>query len=135
MGISGWLLGISIIAAVGVVTIARSLSKQHIFKGRKPVSVAEMYQQEVARVGVSYQIFEKVLHMIGQAYDIDPRMLRPFDKLKVLYDLDSWSLGKGTEILNGRVASDFGISEFKGEPETIIDLVVEIENQVGALKK
>jgi len=59
-------------------------------------------------------------------------MLRPSDKLKALYDIDSWDLGGGTEALNEQVAKNFGITHFKAEPKTIIELVSEIEKRTGA---
>lgn len=127
MQVSGWLVGAFIVVAVVVVTAARWMGKRSILSGRKPISLAEMYQQDAARNGVSYEVFEKVLDVIGRAYRIDPRMLRPSDKLKVLYDLDSWDLGEGTETLNERVAKDFGITQFEAKPKTIAELVVEIE--------
>jgi len=131
MQVSGWFVGAFIIAAVAVVTAARWLSKRNILSGRKPISLVEMYQQDATSIGVSYEVFEKVLDVIGQAYRVDPRMLRLSDKLKALYDLDSWDLGEGTEELNERVAKDFGIVHFETEPKTIAELISEIEKQTG----
>lgn len=83
-------------------------------------------------IGANYEVFEKVLNVIGQAYGIDPRKLRPSDKLKTLYDLDSWDLGEGTGRLNDRLAEEFGIAKFEVEPKSILELVVEIEKQIKA---
>ena len=80
--------------------------------------------------GVGCETFEKVFNIIGQAYRVDPRKLRPSDKLQVLYDLDTWDIGQGTEELNEQLAKEFGITKFKAEPKTILDLILEIEKSI-----
>ncbi len=133
MQVSGWLAGAFIVVvAIAVVMAARWMSKRSILSGREPINLAEMYQRDAARISGSYEVFEKILGMIGRAYRIDPRMLRPSDKLKSLYDIDSWDLGEGTETLNEQVAKSFGITHFEAEPKTIAELVAEIEKQTGA---
>jgi hypothetical protein len=129
MHLSGWLIAMMIGAAVVVVMVARWMSKRSVLGGRKPIGLEEMHRQYAARADVSYELFERVFNTVGQAYRIDPELLRPSDKLKKLYDLDSWELGEGTETLNERLEKDFGITHFEGEPQTIAELVVEIEKQ------
>lgn len=133
MQISGWLLGTLVLIAVAVVAAARWMSKHNIFSGRNSISLADMYKQDMTATGASLEVFEKVLNVLGQAYDIDPGKLRSSDKLKTFYDLDSWDLGEGTERLNNRLIEEFGVMKFEVEPESILELVVEVGKQIKAV--
>lgn len=128
MELSGWLGGAVVVAAVAVITAARWMSKRDVLRGREPVGLAEMYQQG-HRLEGSYEVFERVFNMVGEAYHVDPRLLRPSDKLKKLYDLDSWDLGEGTEQLNRRIADEFGVTGFDAKPTTIAELVAEMQKR------
>jgi hypothetical protein len=119
MQFSGWFAGAVLIVAVFIVMVARLVSKRSVLGGREPISLKAMYQHDVSMLGVGYELFEQVLSVVGEAYCIDPRLLRPSDELKKLYDLDSWTLSEGTERLNRRVAERFGIIHFEIEPNTI----------------
>lgn len=133
MQVSGWLLGTLVLVAVAVVAAARWMSKRNTLSGRNSISLADIYQQDMTATGASLEVFEKVLNVLGQAYDIDPGKLRSSDKLKTFYDLDSWNLGEGTERLNNRLVEEFGITKFEVEPESILELVVEIGKQIKAV--
>lgn len=129
MQVSGWLLGTLVLVAVAVVAVTRWMSKRNTLSRRNSISLADMYQQDMTATGASLEVFEKVLNVLGQAYDIDPGKLRSSDKLKMFYDLDSWDLGEGTERLNDRLVEKFGITKFEVEPESILELVVEVEKR------
>ena len=133
MQISGWLLGILVVVAVAVVAAARWMSKRNTLSERNSISLFDMYQQDMTATGASFEVFEKVLNVLGQAYDIDPGKLRASDKLKMFYDLDSWDLGEGTERLNNRLVEEFGITKFEVEPESILELIVEVGKQIKAV--
>ena len=130
MQVSGWLLCAFFVVAVAVVMTVRWIGKRNTLGGRKPVSLADMYRQDMTIAGTSFDVFEKVLIVIGQAYGIDPEKLRPSDELKTFYGLDSWVLGEGTERLNNRLVEEFGIIKFETEPESILELVIEVGKQV-----
>ena len=133
MQVSGWLLGILVVVAVAVVVAALWIGKRNTLSGRNSISLADMYQQDMTATGTSLEVFEKVLNIVGQAYSIDPEKLRPSDELKTFYDLDSWGLGEGTERLNDRLVEEFGITKFEVEPESILELVVEVGKQIKAV--
>ena len=128
-----WLLGILVVVAVAVAAAARWMSKRNTLSRRNSISLADMYQQDMTITSASLEVFEKVLNVLGQAYDIDPGKLRPSDKLKTFYDLDSWDLSEGTERLNNRLVEEFGITKFEVEPESILELVVEVGKQIKAV--
>lgn len=133
MQVSGWLLGILVVVAVAVVVAALWIGRRNTLSGRNSISLADMYQQDMTATGTSLEVFEKVLNIVGQAYSIDPEKLRPSDELKTFYDLDSWGLGEGTERLNDRLVEEFGITKFEVEPESILELVVEVGKQIKAV--
>ena len=133
MQVSGWLLGTLVLVAVAVVAAACWMSKRNALSGRNSISLAGMYQQDMIATGASFEVFEKVLNIVGQAYDIDIGKLRPSDELKTFYDLDSWYLGESTERLNNRLVEEFGITKFEVEPASILELVVEVGKQIKAV--
>lgn len=126
---SVWLVAIVIGLAVVAVVVARRVGKWSIISGREPICLEEMHQQYAEACEVSYELFEKTFSALGQAYRVDPKLLRPFDELKKLYDLDSWELGGGTEMLNESLEKNFGITRLEIEPRTIAELITEIEKQ------
>ena len=133
MQVSGWLLGTLVLVAVAVIAATRWMSKRNTLSRRNSIRLADMYQQDMTATGANLEVFEKVLNLLGQAYDIDPGKLRSSDKLKTFYDLDSWDLGEGTERLNDRLVEEFGITKFEVEPESILELVVEVGKQIKAI--
>lgn len=130
MQLSGLFLLFVAVMTISAVIMARWMGKRNFLRGRKPLSLTEIYMQDFAGTGVSYVIFEKVLELIAQSYHIDSRLLRTSDKLKSLYNLDSWDIGKGTEALNVRIEKDFGITHFEAEPKTIAEFIVAIEKRI-----
>jgi len=130
MQTSGWLLSIIIMISIIAFLIIKWLSKRRFFRGRYLVSLTELYQKNMIGTGVDCETFEKVFNIIGHAYRVDPRKLRPSDKLQVLYDLDTWDIGEGTEELNEQLAKEFGITEFEAEPNTISELMIEVKKQL-----
>ena len=46
MQVSGWLLGTLVVVAVAVVAAARWINKRNALRGRGPISLADMYQQD-----------------------------------------------------------------------------------------
>jgi len=129
MEVSGWIIGATFVFAVLVVILARWVIKRHILRGRKPINLKVMYQQNMVDMDVRYEIFERVLNIIGQSYKLDPELLRPSDELKLFYDLDSWDLGEGTETINELVIKEFGLTYFDVKPKTILELIIEIEQR------
>lgn len=133
MQVSVWLLGTLVLVAIAVIVATRWMSKRNTLSRRNSISLADMYQQDMTATGASLEVFEKVLNVLGQAYDIDPGKLRSSDELKTFYDLDSWDLSEGTERLNDRLVEEFGITKFEVEPESILELVVEAGKQIKAV--
>ena len=75
---------------------------------------------------VTLDTFTKVFHALGEAYSVDPRLIRPEDSLKKLLDADSWALDAGTEKLN-RWLTSVGIEKVTDQPSTVLDLLVLVE--------
>jgi len=75
---------------------------------------------------VSFEAFEQVLVAIGDAYSLDPRLLRPEDQLSKLLDMESWVLDTGTEKLN-KWLLDAGVATVEARISTVLDLVLLFE--------
>jgi len=125
------LIGLVIIGTLVVVAF-RHLSRSRILKKRSPISLTEMYSHEMNEADVSFDTFQKVLNIIGKSYNLDPRRLRLSDELKLLYDLDTWDIDEGTQSLNEQIMKEYGISKFDIEPQTISDLIIDVESRLKA---
>lgn len=81
---------------------------------------------------VSAEVFNEVWSKVGDAFSIDPRLVRPDDTLKSLNAIDSWNLGKGGDAL-----SQWLENKQLGKPpalETVLDLALWIEASKGTRK-
>lgn len=133
MTMSIWFAILLIGVSGAVILIARWMNRRSVLKNRKPLTLLEMYQHENTCANVDYDIFVRILNLVGRAYGIDPQMLRLSDQLEMFYGLDSWRLDGGTEKLNNGIEEEFGITSFELEPETIAELIVEVERSVKLL--
>lgn len=124
---SGLFPGSLIIVAAVVIVAAQCLSKRSVIKNRSPIDLDELYQSEGASL-TSHDVFRDVMQAVGKAFRIDPRLLRPSDPLKKLYDLDSWDIGEGAEQLSEWLEKECGITCFEKEPKTIIELMVAVKS-------
>ena len=129
MQVSAWIVGGVIVLALGVVVAGRWAGKQSFLKNRKPIDIAQMYEESASNSDVGFDTFVEVINEIGAAYHIDPRLLRPSDLLQKLYELDSWNVDEGTNRLNEQLMKHFGISSLRNDPKSIIELVAEIDSQ------
>ncbi len=122
-----WIIAI----ACGAVLIVafKWLAKRRAFHGRTPISLEEI--QKSVDDKVSLHTFTRVFRALGEAYSIDPRLIRPDDSLKTLLDMDSWVLDAGTEKMNQWLAQD-GIDEGARKPATVLDLLLLVEGKSGS---
>ena len=89
---------------------------------------------------MDYKIFKQWFEEIGLAYNVDPRLLRLDDPLKMLNDIDSWELWHGTEKLDEifeREYKEVDDKEYEiiGSAKTIADLlnvIVKLNRSIGS---
>lgn len=127
MNVSGWLMLTIVSIAALLVVAGRRMSARAVGRGRVPVDHRQMYESEIATLGVSWETYVGVIESIRDAYKIDGRLLRRDDPLKKLFDLDSWSLGHGTETLNRLLTERMGVSALGGKPKTFGELLQMVE--------
>ena len=112
-----WLLALFVLG-VAVVWFFRTRSRKSFLKEREPRQLTEIHSEVQDKV--SSEVFNEVWSKIGEAFVIDPRLIRPDDTLKVLSTIDSWDLGKGEDVLCQWIEQ-----EHLGKPPsltTVIDL-------------
>lgn len=127
MHASGWLM-LTIISVAALLVIAgRRMSVKALVSGRAPVDHRQVYESEIAALGVSWETYLGVIESIRDAYQVDGRLLRRDDPLKKLFDLDSWSLGHGTETLNRLLSDRRGVSALGDKPKTFGELLQMVE--------
>lgn len=95
MPVSWWWIAVIVGAAVFLVLFFRLHERNVFLKGRKPRSLVDIYA--LVKDQISFQVFEEVWLKIGQAYSIDPKLIRPEDKMMSLSKIDSWDLDKGAQ--------------------------------------
>src|SRR4051812_40040690 len=100
MQISGWVVLTMISIAAVLVIAGRWISVRAIGSGRVPADDRQLYESEIVALGVGWETYVGVSESIRDAYNVDGRLLRRDDPLDKLFDVDSWSLGDGTETMN-----------------------------------
>jgi hypothetical protein len=116
-------IALIVIAAILVFGI-RAFGRRRAFRGRTAVELAEMHHPHSSKV--SFETFEQVLRAVGDAYSLDPRLLRPEDQLSKLLNMDSWVLDAGTEKLNKWLRAA-GVATAETRVSTVLDLVLLVE--------
>jgi hypothetical protein len=104
------------------------IARKNMFKYRKPMNIEEIYSNHVKKHNVNYEVFLKVYELLGSAYKIDMRLIRPLDKMKLLYEVDSWDLDHGTEIVNNWLEKSLNIKKPVKNISTVMDLLMYVQN-------
>lgn len=123
------LLLIGVLCVSGVLVLSAILfSRRKITAGRQPLSFEEI--QRLSNAEVRIQTLTHVLTTLGKSYGLNPQLIRPNDHLQLFYDLDSWTLGLGTERINKWLA-DEGITGKGTQLVTVLDLMLFLERHRG----
>lgn len=85
------------VVAISAVLVFKALAKRSALRGRTPLPLEDIYA--AVKDEVSYEVFNEVWTVLGKAYSLDPKMLRPTDTFLALGKVDSWTLGKGEEAI------------------------------------
>lgn len=109
-----------------LVWLGKQSAKKRLTSNRIPLSFEEIRRS--SQVDISTESLASVFTTLGDFYRVNPQLLRPNDKLKDFSDLDSWSLGIGTERLNKWLQS-IGIEEIGTQPNTVLDLLLLVESR------
>lgn len=117
---NGGVLWLTLVGA-GIASIVGFMyfSRRKLTAGREPMDMEAVHAYVSAEV--SLEGLRDVLNSVGQAFSIDPRLLRPEDSLTGLLNADSWQLDAGTEKINKWLA-DKGLEERLAPEATILDL-------------
>lgn len=125
------ILALVVLVALVLIWLGRYISRQKITRGRRPRSLEEI--QRSLTPEVSMNTLSQVFDALGEAYGVNPKLIRPEDSLKQFFDLDSWSLDAGTERINKWLVSH-GIKATKEELSTVLDLLLLVErHRSGAI--
>lgn len=92
-----WLVTLLLVCAASIWYFRRRARKSFL-KGREPKQLREIYAE--VRDQLSVEVFNEVWSKVGEAFSIDPRLIKPDDTLKTLSSIDSWDLGKGDDALS-----------------------------------
>ena len=117
-------LGGLIAAGIVAVIVFRLFAVRRLRLNRKPLDFQEIHLAVADQV--SLDTLTLVFQMLGDAYGVEPRLIRPNDPLKRFFDLDSWTLDMGTEKLNKWLQS-IGMAHVDAQPTTVLDLLLLVE--------
>ena len=121
------LIGLAVCAII--VLAGKFLSRRLAFSHRKPMSLDDIYQTIASEYRITYDTFVNVFRALGDNYSIDPRLIRPEDSLKKLFDVDSWDLGERTLKMEKWLLSTFDIPEGGRDLKTVLDLLMILEGR------
>lgn len=93
----GTWFALGVVVAISAVLVFKALAKRSILRGRTPLPLEEIYAS--VKDDLSYAVFNEVWTVLGKAYSLDPKMLRPMDTFLALGKMDSWTLGKGEDAI------------------------------------
>lgn len=116
----------ALIASAVAVGGFRILGRRRMFRGRSSVSMSRIHAPVSHQV--SLDALNDVLHALGQAYAVDPGLIRPDDALKAFMDTDSWILGEGTKKLSAWLAAN-GLGPERIRAETVSELALVVEER------
>lgn len=113
-----------VLGGISVVAGLRYLGRRKLVSRRKPEEITAIH----ARVSeeVSLDALRDVMQAVGQAYALDPALIRPEDSLEQFMNADSWSLDAGTEKLNQWLISN-GLGEQPRHVRTVLELASLVE--------
>lgn len=106
-----WLLALFVLGVAAIWSF-RTLARKSFLKEREPKQLTEIHSE--VQDQVSPEVFNEVWSKVGDAFTIDPRLIRPDDTLKSLSSIDSWDLGKGEDALDQWIEQ-----EHLGKPPTL----------------
>jgi hypothetical protein len=114
--------------AIGTMAVIafRYFSIRRITLNRTPIDLQEIHRTVADKA--SFDTVKQVFQALGDAYSVDPGLIRPEDPLKYFSNADSWRLDAGTEQLNKWLQS-IGIKEIGAQPKTVLDLLVLVETR------
>ena len=81
---------------------------------------------------VDFQVFIRIIALIGECFHVSPGKLRPDDSFDgLLGKLDSWTLGEGGERLEGRLEKELSIQLSPNtRVRTIQDIIEYCDNEL-----
>lgn len=123
------LLAIAVIAlSIIAVLVGRWFSNRSFLKNRKPLSVELIFENDLATSGLDPNIYREVVNKLADVISIEPDLIRPSDKLTVLFSRDSWELSEGQDRFESWLLTRVGnILEFD-DVITIADVVRVVQN-------
>ena len=113
--------------ALVFVIAYRTLLRKQSFKDREPLPLEDIYRTVGDQHHIQFNTFAEVYKALGDCYSVDPRLIRPSDSLKKLFDIDSWDLGEGTQRMEAWLAKAFGEIRSGNPMQTVLDLLVRAE--------
>ncbi|MCS6304870.1 MAG: hypothetical protein H8K07_14595 [Nitrospira sp.] len=117
--------GLIAIGIMAVITF-RYFSIRRITFNRTPIDLQAIHRSIADKA--SLDTVKQVFHVLGDAYLVDPRLIRLDDSLRSFSNADSWQLDVGTEQLNKWLQS-IGIKEIETQPNTVLDLLLLVESR------
>lgn len=122
----GWWFGLALVVGTSLVLGFRALTRRAFAKSRPSVSLEELHAPVKDRV--SFEVFSEVWTVLGRAYGIDPRLIRPADTFTELNKADSWVLGKGEDALTEWI-DQRGFGRPARQPQTVLDLATWVQQR------
>jgi len=121
---AAWLLVLLLLIGL-IVWVFRIFSRKSFSKNHEMRQLDDIYEE--VKGHISFDTFSEIWLKVGEAFSIDPRLIKPSDTLKALCNIDSWDLGRGEDVL-----SEWIEQKHLGRPPaltTVLDLAKWIESE------
>jgi hypothetical protein len=120
-----------LVLAIAAMLGFKRLAHREFERDRTPLPFADIHRTVQDQISIG--VFNEVWSKLGESFSIDPKLIRPNDKLKSLADLDSWDLGRGEDALTQWLAQ-----RNSGTPpalDTVLDLARWVETSASGVSR
>ena len=125
-------LGLSLAGAL-VVVVCRVAMRRRFGRGRELMDLRAIFDGDLRTGDVSYETMCSVFDALGTSFGLDPRLIRPNDKVKDILAVDSWSLWGGKERMEVWLAENFDLREGTEDIQTVMDLLLFAQERIKKL--
>jgi hypothetical protein len=125
-----WLIGILATLAIAVCIACAAAQllapkfRRHKFRDRDSCTRQEWYERYCKDDSVQFHLVDEVLRVFGEAYELDPTLLRPDDRFSRELKMNPLILDDSVSALDGLLTKRFGPDVAKDQTWTSVRDVI-----------
>ncbi len=120
---SSLLIGASIFS-LGLCLLTKFAYEFKVFGSRKKIELNDIYNAfKKENDEISFQTFEETYLLLSKAFRVEAQKIRPKDSMKVYFNLDSWHLSYGADLLEETLVKKYKYTGAKIPVGTVSDFI------------